>query len=121
MNPSASPLSRFLMSFAHAARGIADGLLTQRNLRIHAAITLIVIVAGIGARLDPWEWCAVILAMMIVWAAELLNTALEYLTDLASPQRHPLAGKAKDAAAGAVLATAIGAAAVGLIIFIPHL
>jgi diacylglycerol kinase (ATP) len=63
----------------------------------------------------------VVLAIAIVWTAEALNTALEYLTDLASPDYHPLAGRAKDVAAGAVLISALGAAAIGLIVFGPHL
>lgn len=113
--------SHFLMSFVHAFRGIAAGLATQRNLRLHAAASFAVIAAGFLATLAAWEWAAIVLAMAIVWAAELLNTALEALTDLASPEIHPLARRAKDAAAGAVLAAAIGAAAIGLIVFLPHL
>jgi diacylglycerol kinase (ATP) len=56
-----------------------------------------------------------------VWTAEALNTAIELLTDLASPEYHPLAGKAKDVAAGAVLIAAIGAIAIGFLVFGPHL
>ena len=66
------------------------------------------------------EWCAVILAIVSVWTAEALNTALEFLTDLASPAFHPLAGMAKDVAAGAVLLASMGAALVGFLIFWPH-
>lgn len=67
------------------------------------------------------EGCLLILATALVWVAEGLNTALERLTDLASPGFHPLAGKAKDIAAGAVLIAGIAALAVGAIIFIPKL
>ncbi|MBR2161574.1 MAG: diacylglycerol kinase family protein, partial [Bacteroidaceae bacterium] len=66
------------------------------------------------------EWVAVILCFSMVISAELFNSAVERLTDLAHPDLHPLAGKVKDIAAGAVLVTAIAAAAVGLIIFLPY-
>jgi diacylglycerol kinase (ATP) len=70
---------------------------------------------------SPVEWCLLILATSTVWVAEALNTALERLTDLVSPGYHPLAGRAKDIAAGAVLISAILAFAVGLVIFVPRL
>jgi diacylglycerol kinase (ATP) len=67
------------------------------------------------------EWCWIILAIVVVWTAEALNTALEFLTDAASPDYHPLVQKAKDVAAGAVLISAVGAAVIGLIILGPYL
>ena len=67
------------------------------------------------------EWCAVLFAIALVWVAEALNTALERLTDLASPEFHPLAGKAKDMAAGAVLLAVAGAVLIGIVIFGPRL
>jgi diacylglycerol kinase (ATP) len=80
-----------------------------------------VCIAGAVLGLSRLEWCAVVLAVVAVWTAEALNTALEFLVDLASPELHPLAGKAKDAAAGAVLVTAAGAVVIGLLVFGPHL
>ena len=71
-------------------------------------------------RLSNAEWCWIILAIISVWTAEALNTAFEFLTDVASPEFHPLAGKAKDVAAGAVLITAIGSVLIGLLIFGPY-
>ena len=71
-------------------------------------------------RISRYEWCLLILCMMSVWTAEAFNTALECLTDLASPEQHPLAGRVKDVAAGAVLIAAVAAAIVGAIVFIPH-
>jgi diacylglycerol kinase (ATP) len=67
------------------------------------------------------EWCWMTLAIIGVWLAEALNTAIEFLTDLVSPEFHPLAGKAKDVAAGAVLIAAIGAGVIGMFVFGPHL
>jgi diacylglycerol kinase (ATP) len=96
-------------------------LRTQRNAWIHAAATLVVLAAGFVFRVSAVDWCLLTLATMSVWTAEALNTAFEFLTDIASPSFHPLAEKAKDVAAGAVLITACGAAVVGLIVFAPHL
>ena len=110
-----------IRSVQHAARGIRTMLLTQHNAWIHAAVTVVTISAGFGLGISPIEWCMVVLAIVSVWTAEALNTALEYLTDIASPDYHPIAGRAKDIAAGAVLICAIGAAIVGLIVFGPHL
>jgi diacylglycerol kinase (ATP) len=96
-------------------------LVTQRNAWIHAAVTCTVVVAAVVLRVSAVDWCLLTLATMAVWTAEALNTAFEFLTDVASPSFHPLAEKAKDVAAGAVLITAVGAAVVGLIVFVPHL
>jgi diacylglycerol kinase (ATP) len=110
-----------LRSFQHALRGIAELLGTQHNAWIHALATLAVVIFGWALGVSALEWCALVLAMMVVWVAEALNTAFEYLCDVVSPDYHPLVGKAKDIAAGAVLMSAIGAAMVGLIIFLPRL
>ena len=67
------------------------------------------------------EWCALVLAMAMVLTAETLNTAIEAIADLVSPGFHPLAGRAKDVAAGAVLIAALGSVAIGLLVFGPHL
>ncbi|MGB8168211.1 MAG: diacylglycerol kinase family protein, partial [Chthoniobacteraceae bacterium] len=71
--------------------------------------------------LERWEWAAVVGAIGLVWTAEGLNTAVEALTDLVSPGEHPLAGRAKDVAAGAVLCAATSAAVIGLVVFVPRL
>ncbi len=95
-------------------------LRSQHNAWLHALATGIVCLVGFGFRISGIEWCFIVLAIMAVWTAEALNTALELISDLASPDFHPLAGKAKDVAAGAVLITALGAAIVAAIVFIPH-
>ena len=96
-------------------------LRTQANARIHAAATVMAVGAAWWLEISPLEWCAVVLAVGAVWTAEAFNTALEALVDLASPEQHPLAGRAKDVAAGAVLCAAIAAGSVGAIIFLPKL
>ena len=108
-------------SFGHAFRGLAICLRSQANARIHALATVVVVAFGFALKLVAWEWCAVALSIASVWAAECFNTAMEGVVDLVSPERRPLAGRIKDLAAGAVLAAAIGAAAVGAIIFEPKL
>jgi len=67
------------------------------------------------------EWCLVILAIALVIACEAINTAIEFLTDRVSTEPHPLSGKAKDVAAGAVLISSAGAAVIGVMIFGPKL
>jgi diacylglycerol kinase len=114
-------LKKRLNSFRYAFAGLADLLRTQPNARIHLLASLLVLAAGFYFEISTAEWCAALLAIAIVFSAEAFNTAIEYLTNLVSPGYHPLAGKAKDVAAAAVLIAAIGAAAVGLIIFLPKI
>ena len=110
-------LRRRAASFQHAVRGVQSALASEVHLRFHAGATVMVIGLGFYLDLNHMEWALVALSIAAVWSAELLNTAVEALTDLVSPAYHPLAGKAKDVAAGAVLLAAIGAAVVGLIVF----
>jgi diacylglycerol kinase len=95
-------------------------LRSQHNARIHAAATAAVCVVGFWTGLSRSEWCWIVLAISAVWTAEALNTALELLTDVASPAFHPVAGKAKDVAAGAVLMSALGSVAIGAMILGPR-
>jgi diacylglycerol kinase (ATP) len=110
-----------LRSFVYAGRGIRTMLQSQHNAWIHAMATLAVIACGIAAGIGRFEWSALILAIVSVWTAEALNTALEFLCDVAAPDFHPLVEKAKDVAAGAVLICAIGAGATGCVVFAPYL
>ena len=114
------PRGRLLRSFGYAFRGIGILLRTQANARIHATATVLVVIAGFWFRISRGEWCAVTAAIGLVWTAEGVNTALETVVDLVSPEPHPLAGRAKDVAAGAVLCAALAAAVVGTIIFGPR-
>ena len=83
--------------------------------------TVAAVIAGFGFGLGRMEWCAIVIAMMAVWTSEALNTALEFLCDVASPEFHPLVEKAKDVAAAGVLISAMGAVVIGLLVFGPHL
>ncbi len=109
------------LSFRYAFRGVAAVLRTQHNAWIHAVATVIVIAAGFLLGVSRLEWCLLVLAMVAVWSAEALNTAVEALGDAVSADQHPLVARAKDAAAGAVLIAAVGAAISGILIFMPRL
>ncbi len=115
-----SYLTGRVRSFGHAVRGLKLLLQTQHNAGIHAVATILVIAAAVLFGISPAEWALIALAIVCVWAAEALNTAVEFAVDLASPEQHPLAGKAKDVAAGAVLVAAIGSAIVGVLVFGPY-
>ena len=96
-------------------------LRSQHNAWIHALATIAVLSAGLYFHLPAAEWCWIVLAITSVWTAEALNTAFELLADATTKEFHPLIGRAKDVAAGAVLLTAFGAAIVGLLIFWPRI
>ena len=110
-----------LRSFVYAGRGLRTMLISQHNAWLHAVATLIVVALGVILGVSRLEWMALVLAMASVWTAEALNTAFEFLCDVASPEFHPLVEKAKDVAAGAVLICAAGAAAVGTLVIWPYL
>ncbi|MEZ4646213.1 MAG: diacylglycerol kinase family protein [Chloroflexota bacterium] len=108
-------------SFRYAFEGWWYVIRTQHNAWIHALISLAVLALGLWLRLTMRDWAVIILAMMTVWMAEFMNTALEALVDMVSPEPHPLAKVAKDVAAAAVLVGAIGSILIGLLIMGPPL
>lgn len=110
-----------IQSFRHAFRGWFYALRTQRNAWIHSAIATIVFVLGIWLRLSPLDWAVIILTVAMVFAAEFMNTAIEAVVDLASPETHPLARIAKDVGAASVLVAALAAILIGLLILGPPL
>lgn len=105
----------------HAWNGIITLLKEEKNARTHAFCTFAVILVGNFLSFSPTDWLWISLAIAGVWTAELINSALERIVDLASPEHHPLAKKAKDFAAGAVLVMAIWSIVVFLLIAIPNL
>jgi len=111
----------FVHSLHCALAGLAWGFRTQRNIRIQSLIGLAVVPAAYMLQLPTAQILVLLLAIALVLAAELFNTAVEATIDLVSPDVHPLAKVAKDAAAGGVLVAASGAAAVGLFLFVPPL
>lgn len=110
-----------IRSFGHAFRGWWYVLRTQRNAWIHTVIAALVFIVAFWLQIGGRDWAAIILATTMVFAAEFMNTAIEVVVDLASPQMHPLAKISKDVGAASVLLTALAAVAVGLLVLGPPL
>jgi Diacylglycerol kinase len=111
----------FWRSLNQAWRGMAYTWKTQRHFQFHLCAALTVLGLAWWIKVSRFEWLILILAIGSVMGAELMNTALEIVVDMVQPNFHPLAGMAKDVAAGAVLATAIQAVVIGMVVFFPRL
>jgi len=111
-------VSRF-QSFGHAFRGLWYVMRTQRNAWIHFVAATIVFVVAFWLGVPPHGWAVLILTIAMVFTAEFINTAIEAVVDLASPEKHPLAKVGKDVGAAAVLISALAAVLVGLLILGP--
>ncbi|RHW38571.1 diacylglycerol kinase family protein [Lysinibacillus yapensis] len=109
---------KLIKSFGFAFYGILTAL-QEQNMRIHFLSALVVIIAGLLTGLSYTEWLIITVIIALVIGAEMINTAIESVVDLASPELHPLAKQAKDVAAGAVLVFAIASVIIGLLIFLP--
>ncbi len=114
-------ITRRIVSFRYAFAGIGYVIRTQSNAWIHALATVCVVIMGLWLELARLDWVLLVIVMGSVWAAEIMNSAVEAVVDLVSPDAHPLAKAAKDCAAGAVLITAITAALVGFLVLGPPL
>jgi diacylglycerol kinase len=114
-------LAKFIGSFHYAFQGLGYAIRTQRNMRIHLSVAIVVILAGLFFHISALEFAILFIAITAVFIAEMFNTVLELCVDLASPTYHPLAKIAKDVAAGAVLANALLSILIGLCILGPHL
>jgi diacylglycerol kinase len=113
--------AKFIGSFSYAFQGIGYAIRTQRNLRIHITIAIVVVLLGLFFHVSAVEFAMLFIAITGVFISEMFNTVAELCVDLASPTYHPLAKTAKDVAAGAVLANAILSVIIGLCIFGPHI
>jgi diacylglycerol kinase (ATP) len=109
------------LSFRYAFAGWWFVIRTQRNAWIHAIVSIAVIIVSFWLGLSAHDWAVIVLAIALVWTAEFLNTALEAVVDLASPQQHYLAKVGKDVGAAAVLIAAASAAIIGFLILGPPL
>ncbi len=122
LNPKSPGRAHTLQaSFRYAFAGLWYCFRTQRNFRIHVAIGILGAILGVLLGLSWAEWAVFTAMVVLVLAAEMVNTMIESLVDLVTTEYHPLAKIAKDAAAGVVLLTAIGSVVVGLFIFLPKL
>jgi len=118
---SKSEWAKFIAGFGYAFSGLWYAIRTQRNVRVHLLIAILVIVLGIVLHISAVEFALIFVAITAVFIAEMFNTVFELCVDLASPEYHPLAKIAKDVAAGAVLLNAILSVVIGLFVFGPHL
>lgn len=114
-------MRRLIKSFGYALSGIAYTVKTQLNFRIHLLAIAVVSCLGFVLSLTAAEWLWIVMAIGLVLVTELLNTAIELLVDLISPEYNATAGKVKDIAAGAVLVAAAISVITAAIIFIPKL
>lgn len=114
-------MKKLLNSFKYAFVGINSAFKTERNMKIHVAIMLLVIVLGFLLKIKVWEWIVCISCFVLVIGGELFNTAIELTVDLAMPKFHEKAKLAKDISAGGVLVLAIGSLIIGLMIFLPKI
>ena len=112
-------MNKFLYSFRYAFKGLVYAFKTQLNFKIHCVVAVFVIGLGLYVNLVLTEWLWIIFAIGLVMIMELLNTGIEVLVDLISPQQQAKAGAIKDVAAAAVLVSALVAVAIGLCIFVP--
>ncbi len=108
-------------SFKYAFKGILILFKSQHNTWIHALLTSIAILFGILYKINLTEWCLIVFSIGLVFSVEAINTAIENLIDMISPEHNKKAGIIKDIGAGAVLIAAIAAASIGFIIFIPKI
>lgn len=114
-------MKKFLKGFKYAFEGILSALKSERNLKIHFIVMILVIVFGFVFEISKTEWIICIILFGIVISGELFNTAIETVVDMISLEKNDKAKKAKDVSAGAVLVLAIASVIIGLIIFIPKI
>lgn len=112
MNPR-----KFLESLRYALEGIAYCIKTQRNMRIHSAFAVFVLIFGIVIRISRMEFITIIMVISLVLICEIFNTAIEKAVDTSTQEYHPIAKISKDVAAGAVLVSSINAIIIGCLIF----
>ncbi len=108
----------FRKSFLFAIQGFRTAVATERNIKVMLAVGACAIVAGLALQIDLISWAIVLLCCGVVIMAELMNTAIETVVDLVSPEFHPLAGRAKDIAAAAVWVLSFLVAIVGVLVFL---
>jgi undecaprenol kinase len=110
--------NKFFKSFHYALQGVKSAF-GEQNMRVHLLGAICALITAFLTKLSTLEWCILVLVIALVFAAEMFNTAIEKVVDLASPEFHPLAKAAKDIAAGAVLVIACMSVIIGILIFIP--
>lgn len=111
----------FRTALGNAIAGLKYMLRTQRNARIHLAATVIVIAVGFWLELSITDWILIVIAIGLVWVAEMFNTALECFFDLVEPKENKIVRAGKDTSAAAVFLTSLLSALIGILVFGPLL
>lgn len=114
-------ITKLIKSFGYSFNGIAAAVRTEQSMQIHLIAVAVVTIAGLKLEVSATEWIVLVTCFGVVISVELLNSAIEKLVDLVSPEFNTKAGLVKDIAAGAVMILAIAAGIIGCIIFIPKL
>jgi len=114
-------IKKRLNSFGYAFKGLGAAFWYEPNMKLHMVGAAEAIFLGWFFEINNAQWCWIVLAIGMVWMAEIFNTAVEKLTDLVSPEYNKLAGRVKDLAAGAVLMAAMTALVIGFLVFWPHI
>ncbi|MFI5162593.1 MAG: diacylglycerol kinase family protein [Sphingobacteriales bacterium] len=114
-------MNKFVRGFGYAFKGLGHATKTQLNFRVHLVCAVVAIALGYALDISTAEWLWVSLCIGMVLLTELINTAIELLVDLVSPEYNEKAGRVKDMCAAAVLITAITALVIGAVIFLPKL
>ena len=112
---------KLINSFKYAFTGMWSAYKSERNMKIHIAVAILVILFGVFLQISTYEWLACTVCFAMVIGSEMFNTAIETVVDIAMPKKDERAKKAKDVAAGGVLVFAIGSAIIGSIILIPKI
>lgn len=107
-----------LQSFKNAINGLFHAFKSERNMKIHVAVTVLLIIAGLVLGLEPYRWVALFFAIGLVLVCELINTSIEKLTDMVTSEYSDEAGRVKDISASAVLVSAVISVIVGVIVFL---
>jgi len=114
-------MKKFIRGFGYAFKGLWYACKTQLNFRVHLVCTIIALVLGYLLKISAAEWLWIVICIGLVLLTELLNTTLELLCDVISPEYNEKIGHVKDISAGAVLVTAITSLVIGAVIFLPKL
>lgn len=114
-------LKNRLKSLGYAGAGLVHLIKSEPHARIHLLVTILVVIAAIVLNVARLDWILLTFAIALVWAFEAINTAIEHLCDVISPDQSDSIKYAKDIAAAAVLVAAIGAAIIGITVFSPYI
>lgn len=114
-------ITRFVRSFSFSISGLKYAYKYEQSMFVHVIATICVITANIIFKVQPIEWLITVLAIGMVLAAELINTAIEAIVDMVTLEFHPLAKIAKDCGSAATFVLAMMAAVIGIVVYLPHI